>query len=287
MTTSEFFAIFTYGANWDIQLNLIFVLGAVIYLLCTGPLVSKIPNAEPVPVKQKMYFLFGWGLYYLSMGSPLRILASELFSMHMLQMSIQYLLMPPFLLLGLPAWSLRPLGRFKWLKKIGVFLTKPMMILFLFNGLISIYHFPFIFDSIMSSVFLHSLTHYILLATALCMWWPVVCPVPEADRVKPLHKLGFIFANGVLLTPACALIMFANEPLFDTYNKMSSLAPIMSPLHDQVLGGVTMKIAQEVIYITAIAIIFSRWFRQQRKQDKQEMQEWMEGTSQKPAMTTK
>lgn len=277
MTTSEFFSLFTYTSHWNIPLNLLFLLIAVVYLFVTGPLATKFPNGEPISPKRKLAFMFGLFLYYFSFGSPLFMLSHELFSMHMLQMSIQYIVMPPFLLLGMPAWFFRPWMRFKWLRVIGGFLTKPILILFIFNGAISLYHVPVIFDLLMTDMLYHYVSHFILLTLALCMWWTVVCPVPELDRVKPLNKLGYIFANGVLLTPVCALVMFADRPLFTTFMEMSKVVPIMSPLHDQVLGGVIMKIAQEIVYITAIGFIFARWFRDQRKKDEQEMLEWQQG----------
>lgn len=285
MTASEFFLLFTYTSHWNIPLNLFFLTIAVLYLLFTGPLAFKIPHAEPVSHKKKLTFMFGLFLYYFSFGSPLNMLSHELFSMHMLQMSLQYIVMPPFLLLGLPSWFFRPFLRFTWIRKIGAILTKPILILFLFNGAISLYHIPSIFDFLMTDMTYHLLSHIILLFLALCMWWSIVCPVPELDRVKPLHKLAFIFANGVLLTPVCALVMFADRPLFSTFNQMSTVVPIMSVMHDQVLGGVTMKIAQEVVYITAIGFVFFRWFRIQRKQDEQEMLEWQQqGEVHQPAV---
>lgn len=277
MTANEFFLLFTYISNWNISLNLLFILIAVVYLLITGPLAAKFPAGSSVSPKKKLSFLFGLFLYYFSFGSPLAMLSHELFSMHMLQMSLLYIVMPPFLLLGLPAWLVRPALGFQWVSRIGRFLTKPIVILFVFNGAISLYHIPQVFDFLMSDMLYHLLSHLVLLALALCMWWPVVCPIPELDRIKHLHKLGFIFANGVLLTPVCALIIFADQPLFATFREMSNVAPLMSPLHDQVLGGVIMKIAQEIVYITAIGFIFSRWFRIQRQKDEQEMLEWQQG----------
>lgn len=284
MTTKEFFLLFTYTSNWNIPLNLCFLLIAMLYLFVTGPLALKIPNAEPISGKKKLAFLLGLLIYYFSFGSPLNMLSHELFSMHMLQMSLQYIVMPPLLLLGLPAWTLRPLLRIQWIRKIGSFLTKPLMILFVFNGAISLYHIPSVFDFLMTDMIYHYVSHAILLILALCMWWSVICPIPELDRVKPLHKLGFIFANGVLLTPVCALVMFADTPLFSTFDEMSTVVPVMSPLHDQTLGGVTMKIIQEVVYITAIGYIFLQWFREQRKRDEEEMMEWQQGEMQQPVV---
>jgi putative membrane protein len=271
--SAELFDLFTYTSNWDLTLNLVFIAVAIMYLLVTGPLRHRFPETEPVSGKTKFFFLTGLIVYYFSAGSPLNLLAHELFSMHMLQMSLQYIVLPPLLLLGIPAWMLRPLIKIHWIRAIGKFFTRPLVILFVFNGLLSLYHFPYIFDLIMSSQVLHIVSHTILLFTALCMWWPVVCPVPELDRMKPLLKLGFLVAHGVLLTPACALIMFADTVLFDYYASASKYVSVISLRDDEQLGGIIMKIIQEVVYITAIGFVFVQWLRIQRAQDKKEMEE--------------
>jgi putative membrane protein len=274
MTGDQFFQLFTYASNWNIPLNLVFLSIAFIYIMVTGPFLPFIPQATRVKGSHKLYFLFGLMIFYFAIGSPLDLLAHDLFSAHMAQMTLLFIVMPPFLLLGIPGWFIRPLLKFSIFKAPLTFFTRPLVILFLFNGLLSVYHVPVVFDMIMKNHIYHNVSHTILLLTALCMWWPVICPVEELDQVKPLHKLGYIFANGILLTPACALIMFSHEPMYAMYNKMSELAPIMSPLIDQQTGGVIMKITQEAVYITAIALVFVRWFREQRAQDEKELLEW-------------
>ena len=256
------------------MLNLVFIVIAFLYIMITGPFVRFIPQATPMKGSHRLYFLFGLMIFYFAIGSPLDLLAHSLFSAHMAQMTLLYIVMPPFLLLGIPGWFIRPLLKIKVFHALLTFFTRPLIILFLFNGLLSIYHVPAVFDKIMEDHIYHNVAHSILLITALCMWWPVICPVEELDQVKPLHKLAYIFANGILLTPACALIMFSDEPIYAMYSKMSDLAPIMSPLMDQQTGGVIMKITQEAVYITAIALVFVRWFRVQRAQDEKELLEW-------------
>ena len=49
------------------------------------------------------------------------------------------------------------------------------------------------------------------------MWWPMLNPLPEYQTLSDIKKLGYMFANGILLTPACALIIFTTAPLFATY----------------------------------------------------------------------
>jgi putative membrane protein len=41
----------------------------------------------------------------------------------------------------------------------------------------------------------------------------------------------------------------------------------LSPLDDQQLGGVIMKIIQEIVYGATLAYIFFRWYRRERKED--------------------
>ncbi|MBA4601939.1 cytochrome c oxidase assembly protein [Thermoactinomyces mirandus] len=274
MTASQtFLQLFAYVSNWDFQLNLVFLLAGIAYLLLTGPVRCRFKNAEPVKEWKKAVFLTGLILYYFSLGSPLNLLAHEMFSMHMLQMAFLYFVVPPLLLLGLPAYLLRLILRVRMMKTILSFFTRPIFTLFLFNGTMSFYHVPVVFDTIMASEALHNVSHVILMFTALCMWWPIVAPVPEMDRLKPLFKLALIFGNGVLLTPACAMITFTNELLFNTYAEMSQLVPLLSPIHDQQLGGVIMKIMQEIVYITAISTVLVRWIRSERAKDEKELLE--------------
>jgi putative membrane protein len=273
MNGSQFFQLFLYASNWDIVLNLVFIAIALVYILLTGPLVKYIPGATKVKGIHRLSFILGLLFFYFAEGSPISLLSHELFSMHMTQMTIMYIVMPPLLLLGIPGWFVRPLFKIKVFRGLLTFFTRPLIILFVFNGLLSIYHVPAVFNFIMESHLYHNISHTILLLAALCMWWPVICPVEELDKVKPLHKLGYIFANGVLLTPACALIMFADATIYPMYSQVSTFS-IMTPLQDQQTGGVIMKITQEVVYITAIALVFSRWFKIQREQDEKELLEW-------------
>ncbi|MBD1371579.1 cytochrome c oxidase assembly protein [Hazenella sp. IB182357] len=277
MTSAEFFQIFFYVSNWDLKLNVIMLCIAGLYLVLTGPMRHLFPNAEPAKGSARIKFLSGLLIYYIANGSPLNILGHELFSMHMLQMSLTFLLAPPLLLTGIPAYMYRALAKLPGVRKIGHFLTKPLVTIFFFNGFFTFYHVPYIFDASMNNEWLHIVTHYGLLFAAFCMWFPIFCPVPEWDRMKSLHKLVLIFVNGILLTPACAIITFTDLLLYDQYQTMSTIAPIMTPIHDQQLGGVIMKIMQEIVYIGAIAIVFFRWVRTERAKDDAELQAYKEG----------
>ncbi|GGE26868.1 cytochrome c oxidase assembly factor CtaG [Marinithermofilum abyssi] len=241
------------------------------YLFLTGSGSRYFTGAERVPMQKKVVFLLGLVIYYAAKG-PIAAYGHLLFSAHMTEMALEYLLVPPLLLYGLPSWFLRPL-----LPKLhGLrFFTHPLITLLIFNGLFSVYHIPLVFDAIMASHLWMTVSHVLLTIASCLMWWPIVCPVPEADRLSYLQKMAYIFADGVLLTPACALIAFADTLMFDTFAQAPQIFAFLDPLDDQQLGAVIMKIVQEVAYGSVLGYTFFQWVRKQREEDKKEQEEFL------------
>ncbi|MEW9700797.1 cytochrome c oxidase assembly protein [Paenibacillus sp. SI8] len=253
---------------WSPVLLLVVIVIGFAYSRLTHKGSGIISDAEPVSVYQRLSFYTGLGLFYIGQGSPINYLGHHyLFSMHMLQQTILYLVVPIFIWIGTPGWLFRPLLKNKVFRAVFLFLTRPLIALFLFNMLFSIYHMPFIMDGLMRNDVLLLGYHIVLFFTAFTMWFPVFAPIPELSRMTDLKKLGYIFGNGILLTPACALIIFADSIIYDMYTNVTVPFAHLSPLDDQQLGGVIMKVLQEVIYGATLAYIFFRWYRRERKAD--------------------
>jgi len=217
--------------------------------------------------KQKGSFYTGLALFAIAMGTPVYSIGHYLFSVHMVIQSVIYLAVPPLLLYGLPK---RKLGEV--LNRVGVlqssirFLTKPVIAVLLFNGIFSFYHVPFIFDYLMTNSFFMGLSTFVLFVLALIMWWPVVSPAEFKGTMKPLYKIAYICVMGILLTPACALIIFSKDLLYTSYMQAPQLFGI-GPLDDQQAGGAFMKFIQEIIYGTVIGFIFFAWSKDQKNDE--------------------
>ncbi|PTX60728.1 putative membrane protein [Melghirimyces profundicolus] len=254
---------------------LLFVLAiGALYFILTGPMRRE--DLKAPTTKQKFLFLLGLILYYVA-GGPVHSFGQLLFSAHMTEMSLQYLLVPPLVLAGLPSWVFRPLFGGTLRRKVFSFLTHPLITLFSFNGLISLYHIPMVFDTIMASAWWMGVSHLVLTVVAFMMWWPIVCPLPERDRLSPLKKMAYIFADGVLLTPACAIIAFSDTLMYEMYRDAPQVFAFLGPLDDQSLGGVVMKIIQEIAYGSVLGFTFFQWVRKQREADKAEQEETAKG----------
>jgi putative membrane protein len=259
---------YSFWVLWNPGMIVISVILATIYLTVVGPLRHLFPDAAPISFGRKASFLVGIMIFYFALGSPLHLVGHEfLFSAHMLEQALVYMVMPPLLLLGTPAWLLRLLLKKRFSKKLIPFLAHPTLTMLLFSILFSFYHFPVIFDQINATDTLHNVFHTILTLGAFLMWWPIVSPVPEWDNLGGLRKIGYLFISAVLLTPVCVLIVFANTPMYATYSHVPQLFSILTPLHDQQLGGIIMKVVQELTYITAMTIVFFKWARKERSKD--------------------
>lgn len=268
MSYEHLLQVYGFRALWNLDIMALTIVLASVYLVIVGPMRHRFTNSTDVSVVQKVFFLTGLFIFYFTLGSPLHLIGHQfLFSAHMLEQALVYMVMPPLFLLGTPTWFLRTILKQQIVKKLMVTLLNPMIAMLLFTVLFSFYHFPLIFDQINANHTLHNVFHIILTLAAFIMWWPIVDPLPEWNRLTELRKIGYLFISAVVLTPVCVLIIFANTPMYLTYQDVPRLFVILPPLDDQQLGGVIMKVVQELTYITAITITFFRWARKEKAKD--------------------
>ncbi|RBP05347.1 cytochrome c oxidase assembly protein [Rossellomorea aquimaris] len=218
---------------------------------------------------QSICFFLALVVFYIALGSPLHLLGDQyLFSAHMLEQSIVYIALPPLLLLGLPKKIIEPLMAWGLKKKIFSILKYPLILLLLFNVLFSLYHIPTVFNTVVGNTLLHNMTHAVLTFTAILMWVPLIPLTRELETLSEIQKIGYIFASGVLLTPACALIIFSNDPFYTVYSNAPQLFDLLPPLDDQRTGGIIMKVFQEIVYGSMIGYIFFKWAKKERENEK-------------------
>lgn len=254
---------------WSPEVMLIVLLLAILYVTITGPLHKRFANAAAATAKQRWLFVFALVLFYAAEGSPIQYYGHHyLFSVHMLQQSILYFALPPLVLLAMPEWLLERIFRPKPLRFLLQATTHPLVAALLFNSLFSFYHVPFIFDAAAKNHTLMNLYHLILTGAAFAMWWPIVSPLSDnKHQLAGLKKMAYIFANGVLITPACALIIFAGEPLYQFYIEAPLLFPGHDAFDDQRLGGIIMKLMQEAVYGSVLAYVFYNWYKREKRDD--------------------
>jgi putative membrane protein len=248
---------------WHPRLLAVVVLLAAAYLWAVGPGRRHLPGAGPVHGRQVAAFLGALATLYLAVGTPLDVLSDEyLYSAHMVEHMLLTYVLPPLVWLGTPGWLLRPALRLPAVGRAWRRLTRPLLALGLFNVTFSLIHVPAIYDLALGSEILHFCEHALMVSTALLLWWPVLSPLPELPRLPDGPLLLYLFANEVFQDPVVALITFASHPLYPAYATAPRIWGI-SPLADQQLGGILMKVGAMVSLGPALWLTFFRWARQE------------------------
>ncbi|WP_407270628.1 cytochrome c oxidase assembly protein [Radiobacillus sp. PE A8.2] len=220
--------------------------------------------------RKKLSFLLGLLTIYVSLAGPIAILSNNLIlSAHMLQQSFMYIVMPPLILLGMPREFFQFLDERLFKPRFLRILKSPLLSLLLFNALWSFYHIPPIYEFFLEQFILLEILHIVLNTSAFLMWIQVLAPEDQINEMSYLKKIGYMFANGMLITPACALIIFAGDVIYPSILEAPQVFTWLTPLGDQQLGGIIMKVVQEFSYGAAIAYVFFKWARLERAKDAQ------------------
>lgn len=290
-------SIFGFRAMWSPTFIGVLLFITVIYFLVTIKWRKDFKNSTPLTMFQASCFILALLSLYIIKGSPVNLMSHIMFTMHMVQMALLLLLVPPLLIKGIPNYLWQYLIDLPIIKPLFRFVTKPVIALIVFAAFFSFYHIPLIFDFVKLEETLHGLVTLLLFLSAIFMYWPLVNTLESQPKMKGLHKVGYLIANAVLITPACAMIIFASTPMYATYTDgevwmkamelcvpagtLAGLTQLsgpelftnMSPINDQQLGGVLMKILQEVIFGIILSKVFYEWYKNERENADQITQE--------------
>ncbi len=253
-------------ALWHPGVMLVVVVVGGAYLMATlGPWRRHFPGAAAVPRRQTAFFLGGLLAMYLAVGTPLDLLSDRyLFSAHMLEHVLLVFALDPLVLLGTPAWLVRPVLRHPVTGPILRRLTRPLTALALFLLTFSLAHVPYFYDLTLTNQTLHFCEHAVFTFTGLLLWWPLLSPLPEVPRLSDPLQIGYIFLNEIGMTVAFALITFAHHPLYLFYTHAPRVLGI-SHLEDEQLGGIIMRMGSMSVFFPVAFAAFFRWARSETR----------------------
>ncbi len=245
---------------WDVLLagQLVWNTQLLIVLICIGIVYTFFIHrftTLKLYHKQPLLFFLGLGFLYLTIGSPLYNISHLSFSLHMIQMSILYFIIPPIILFGIPESICNQVFEMQRLKKIMKLLFSAKMALYVFAVLFLLYHLPVVLNILSQSPYLQNGYLLLLFILSFGMWWPIASPDLKQRLCKGCMK-RYGFLNGLILMPACLLFILTafidggNNPFFaqitahlcmpSQSSSFTLLPPPFNTKFDQIMAGIFM-----------------------------------------------
>lgn len=257
--------------HWDV-LATVFVL-AVGYgyaELRLRPLVA--PAAAPATRGQWVKWYAGVLVMFTVSSWPIHDIGeTALFSVHMVEHLLIVFLTAPLLLMGMPTWMAdATIGR-PAVARILRPLAHPVPAFIILNAAMIAIHWPTVVELMLTSKLAHFAVHAGLFAAAFLAWIPVRSPTPALPRLRPPGQMMYLLFHSILPTIPASFLTFSSVALYPIYGD-AALAWGLTPVSDQTMAGIIMKLGGGLMLWIAIAVIWFRWVSDERKVEALEMQ---------------
>jgi putative membrane protein len=210
-------------------------------------------------VGKKISFFASLIVVFASLNGPLHDLSDTyLFSAHMVQHLLLTMLFPPLIVVGVPGWMLRPLLENRAVSVIARFFTKPIICFTVFNLVIAGWHLPVFYNAAMANHNIHILEHLMFMSAAVLMWWPLTSQLPELPRLSYPAQMLYCFLMIIPMSIVAIYISMAEQVLYPAYSAAPRITSL-SPLDDQLLGGLIMWVPGGMIFMIIMTVIFFKW----------------------------
>ena len=246
-------------------------LGAGFFLLLRRLAPRHAPAGEaPLATGQAAWFTFGLVVLWLATDWPIGALgAGYLLTVHTAQWILYTLVVPPFLLLGVPAWLPLAAGAESRLGRALRLLARPVVALMITDAILLASHLPPVVDGFRRTQFGSFAVDVAWLIGGLVMWWPVLAPNPAISKVSYPWKIGYLFLSTLVPIVPAAFLTYADFPVYSLY-ELAPRVHAIPAITDQQAAGLIMKAVADPIIWLAMAIVFFRWQRVEEAADRAE-----------------
>lgn len=216
-------------------------------------------NSGHVGAARKLSFFAALFIIFASLNGPIHDLSDfYLFSAHMVQHLLLTLAMPPLMIYGVPGWMLRPLLKPRITGAIARAVTRPIACFAIFNFVLAFWHLPMFYNAALADHNIHILEHLMFMAAAVLMWWPLLSQLPELPRLAYPGQMLYCFLMSVAMSITAVYITMAEQILYPAYSTAPRLWGL-SPMDDQLLGGLIMWIPGGLIFTGIMSVVFFKW----------------------------
>jgi cytochrome c oxidase assembly factor CtaG len=206
-------------------------------------------------------FLAALMLLGLAFPAPAAAWAGDYyFSVRMGQHLLLQLVIPPLILLGLPALIPASLDERTTSRPFDWMLKRPVITWLVGSGGMWAWHAPLLCNAAVRDPATHLFQAGSLLLIGTAFWWPIVGPA-MTQRLSPLAGIVYLFTACLGCTIMGIIIAFAPPGLYLAANLPGALNDwqFAAP-EDQRIGGLLMWVPGCLIYAGGIMGLLGRWY---------------------------
>ncbi|MFS0820464.1 cytochrome c oxidase assembly protein [Bacillus sp. 1P02SD] len=262
MVISQILDGFSFHSQWNGGVIFFTLILIVLYMFL-------LPTPKEHPKNKLIAFAGSMLLILFAVGSPLNLLGRMLFRAHIIQIVVVLLIAAPLLVIGIKTNLLKKMLKNNGVKKVYRFLTHPVFAIILFHGLFIGYHVPVVFDWIRTGYFTNYFFLVGLILAAALLWWPIIGPIKEEDKMTFKQKLIYIVVIIVLFVPVTLFLWLSNTELYSVYSDTSQMLAALAlcmpfgeeippdlletllpypPISEQKNGAIILFISQALIF---------------------------------------
>jgi len=215
-------------------------------------------SASPTAGQRWLYY-GGLLTMFFSLNGPLHDLSdSYLFSAHMVQHLLLSLVVAPLMVMGTPGGMLRPALKYRGVRPLAEWLTKPTHTFGIYIGAMAGWHLPPMYNYALAHHPVHIVEHLMFLVASVLMWWPVLSPMPELPRLSYPGQMLYMFLLTIPMAIIAVYIAYADQLLYPIYASAPRIWGI-TPMNDQLIGGLIMWIPGGLYFYTVVSFVFFKW----------------------------
>jgi putative membrane protein len=219
---------------------------------------ARVAVRGPRPVQRWYYYLALVAMFFSLNGWLHDLSDSYLFSAHMVQHLSLAFVIAPLMIMGVTGDMLRPLIKHRAVRSVAEWVTAPTRCFAIFNVVVAGWHLPPMYNYALSHHPIHIVQHLMFLAASVVMWWPVLSPLPELPRLSYPGQMLYLFLLSIPMAIISVYIAYADTILYPMYASAPRVWGI-SPMNDQMIGGLIMWIPGGFFFYTIISVVFFRW----------------------------
>ena len=212
-------------------------------------------------------FLGGIAMVFIALISPVDVLGSQIFAMHMAQHLLLADLAAILFILGFTKVILRPATRRlqQVERAVGPF-AHPAFGAIAYVTVMVVWHIPALYDAALRHSGVHALEHICFAAAGFLYWWHLLSPIRSRMRLGGLGPVLYMVSTKISVGLLGIVITFAPDVLYGFYDHPGRVWG-MTPLEDQGVAGMVMALEQSFVMGIALVSIFVRMLTESEREE--------------------